>query len=141
MINYDLPNNREQYIHRIGRSGRYGRKARPSPSLQLLVPRFPAPPAPPPVWGEASDPSPRGAQGVAINFVKNEDVRILRDIEQYYSTQIDEMCVSIAEQRCPRAVSGCWIPQSPLRSRLASLTMARTLLLRKRRPMNVADLI
>lgn len=28
MINYDLPNNREQYIHRIGRSGRYGRKAR-----------------------------------------------------------------------------------------------------------------
>lgn len=28
VINYDLPNNREQYIHRIGRSGRYGRKAR-----------------------------------------------------------------------------------------------------------------
>ncbi len=30
-------------------------------------------------------------QGVAINFVKNDDIRILRDIEQYYSTQIDEM--------------------------------------------------
>ena len=28
---------------------------------------------------------------VPINFVKNEDVKILRDIEQYYSTQIDEM--------------------------------------------------
>ncbi len=28
---------------------------------------------------------------MAINFVKNEDVKILRDIEQYYSTQIDEM--------------------------------------------------
>uniref|UniRef100_A0A4W5M8I9 RNA helicase n=1 Tax=Hucho hucho TaxID=62062 RepID=A0A4W5M8I9_9TELE len=55
IINYDLPNNRELYIHRIGRSGRYGRK------------------------------------GVAINFVKNDDIRILRDIEQYYSTQIDEM--------------------------------------------------
>ena len=78
VINYDLPNNRELYIHRwvelgdimahhvvyavfffhvyrIGRSGRYGRK------------------------------------GVAINFVKNDDIRILRDIEQYYSTQIDEM--------------------------------------------------
>lgn len=55
MINYDLPNNRELYIHRIGRSGRFGRK------------------------------------GVAINFVKNDDIRILRDIEQYYSTQIDEM--------------------------------------------------
>ena len=26
VINYDLPNNRELYIHRIGRSGRYGRK-------------------------------------------------------------------------------------------------------------------
>ena len=56
MINYDLPNNRELYIHRIGRSGRYGRK------------------------------------GVAINFVRSDDIGILRDIEQYYSTQIDEMC-------------------------------------------------
>ncbi|KAL8798952.1 MAG: hypothetical protein Q9182_006250 [Xanthomendoza sp. 2 TL-2023] len=55
VINYDLPSNRENYIHRIGRSGRFGRK------------------------------------GVAINFVTSEDVRILRDIELYYSTQIDEM--------------------------------------------------
>jgi len=55
VINYDLPNNRELYIHRIGRSGRFGRK------------------------------------GVAINFVTSEDVSILRDIEQFYSTQIDEM--------------------------------------------------
>ena len=28
---------------------------------------------------------------MAINFAKNDDIRILRDIEQYYSTQIDEM--------------------------------------------------
>ncbi|GLB34012.1 putative DEAD box helicase family protein [Lyophyllum shimeji] len=55
VINYDLPANRENYIHRIGRSGRFGRK------------------------------------GVAINFVTVDDVRILRDIEQFYSTQIDEM--------------------------------------------------
>ncbi|XP_064402536.1 eukaryotic initiation factor 4A-III [Halichondria panicea] len=61
VINYDLPNNRELYIHRIGRSGRYGRR------------------------------------GVAINFVKNDDIRILRDIEQYYSTQIDEMPMNINE--------------------------------------------
>lgn len=61
VINYDLPNNRELYIHRIGRSGRFGRK------------------------------------GVAINFVKNEDIRILRDIEQYYSTQIDEMPMNVAD--------------------------------------------
>jgi len=59
VINYDLPGNRENYIHRIGRSGRFGRK------------------------------------GVAINFVKNDDVRILRDIEQYYSTQIDEMPMNV----------------------------------------------
>ena len=26
VINYDLPTNRELYIHRIGRSGRFGRK-------------------------------------------------------------------------------------------------------------------
>lgn len=32
-----------------------------------------------------------GRKGVAINFVTTDDVRILRDIEQYYSTQIDEM--------------------------------------------------
>ena len=32
-----------------------------------------------------------GRRGVAINFVKVDDIRILRDIEQYYSTQIDEM--------------------------------------------------
>ena len=61
VINYDLPNNRENYIHRIGRSGRYGRK------------------------------------GVAINFVKSDDIRILRDIEQYYSTQIDEMPMNVAD--------------------------------------------
>ncbi|QRW02042.1 Helicase conserved C-terminal domain [Ceratobasidium sp. AG-Ba] len=61
VINYDLPSNRENYIHRIGRSGRFGRK------------------------------------GVAINFVTIDDVRILRDIEQYYSTQIDEMPVNAAE--------------------------------------------
>merc|ERR1712113_477082 len=59
VINYDLPNSRENYIHRIGRSGRFGLK------------------------------------GVAINFVRNDDIRILRDIEQYYSTQIDEMPMAL----------------------------------------------
>jgi len=61
VINYDLPYNREQYIHRIGRSGRFGRK------------------------------------GVAINFVKTDEVRILRDIEQFYATQIDEMPMNVGE--------------------------------------------
>ena len=35
--------------------------------------------------------------GVSINFVKNDDIRILRDIEQYYSTQIDEMPMNVAD--------------------------------------------
>jgi len=61
VINYDLPDNREQYLHRIGRSGRFGRK------------------------------------GVAINFVRNDDIQILRDIEQYYGTQIDEMPMNVSE--------------------------------------------
>lgn len=61
VINYDLPSNRENYIHRIGRGGRFGRK------------------------------------GVAINFVTSDDVRMLRDIEQFYSTQIDEMPLNVAD--------------------------------------------
>merc|ERR1712206_45606 len=51
VINYDLPTNRENYIHRIGRGGRFGRK------------------------------------GEAINFVTNQDVRMMRDIERHYQTQ------------------------------------------------------
>jgi len=61
VINYDLPTNRENYIHRIGRSGRFGRK------------------------------------GVAINFVTTEDVRALREIEQFYNTQIEEMPMDVSE--------------------------------------------
>lgn len=38
-----------------------------------------------------------GRKGVAINFVKEDDVRILRDIEQYYSTQIDEMPLNLSD--------------------------------------------
>lgn len=56
---YDLPLNKELYIHRIGRSGRFGRK------------------------------------GVAINFVRNEDIRTLKTIEHYYSTEINEMPINI----------------------------------------------
>jgi len=61
VINYDLPRNLENYIHRIGRSGRFGRK------------------------------------GVAINFVTNDDVRTLRDLEQFYNTQIEEMPAHVAD--------------------------------------------
>jgi len=61
VINYDLPQNMENYLHRIGRSGRFGRK------------------------------------GVAINFVTNNDVRAMKEIERYYHTQIEEMPMDIAD--------------------------------------------
>nr|CAG8451873.1 3328_t:CDS:2 [Entrophospora candida] len=38
-----------------------------------------------------------GRKGVAINFVTSEDVRMLRDIEQFYNTQIDEMPMNVAD--------------------------------------------
>jgi translation initiation factor 4A len=61
VINYDLPSNRENYIHRIGRGGRFGRK------------------------------------GAAINFITEEDKRVLKDIEQFYNTTIDEMPANAAD--------------------------------------------
>jgi translation initiation factor 4A len=60
VINYDLPNTKETYIHRIGRSGRFGKK------------------------------------GVAINFLARYDVHILREIESYYNTTIEEMPLDIS---------------------------------------------
>jgi translation initiation factor 4A len=59
VINYDLPTNRENYIHRIGRSGRFGRK------------------------------------GVAINFVTVQDSATLKEIEEFYHTQIEEMPMTV----------------------------------------------
>lgn len=38
-----------------------------------------------------------GRKGVAINFVTQDDIKILRDIEQYYSTQIDEMPMNVTD--------------------------------------------
>ncbi|WP_411022933.1 helicase-related protein, partial [Salmonella sp. s51228] len=55
VINYDLPPQKESYIHRIGRSGRFGRK------------------------------------GVALNLIRQNDERSLKELEEFYSTQIDPM--------------------------------------------------
>lgn len=61
VINYDFPQEKENYLHRIGRSGRFGRK------------------------------------GVAINLIVPNDVPMLKEIERFYSTQIDEMPSNIAD--------------------------------------------
>jgi translation initiation factor 4A len=60
-INYDLPTNHENYIHRIGRSGCFG-------------------------W-----------KGVAINFLTQEDVRTMREIEQVYNTTVEELPMNVAD--------------------------------------------
>ena len=58
VINFDLPKNRENHIHRIGQFGR---------------------------------------KGVAINFLTKGDVRYLRDIEQFYQTNITKMPTDVAD--------------------------------------------
>ena len=61
VINFDLPKNRETYIHRIGRSGRYGRK------------------------------------GTTINFILNDEVDTIKDLEKFYNTTIEEMPENISD--------------------------------------------
>lgn len=38
-----------------------------------------------------------GRKGVAINFVTTEDTKMLREIEQFYNTQVDEMPLNVAD--------------------------------------------
>jgi translation initiation factor 4A len=38
-----------------------------------------------------------GRKGLAINFVKDQDVEILRDLERFYDTQIEELPANIAD--------------------------------------------
>ncbi|CAF1525809.1 unnamed protein product, partial [Adineta steineri] len=38
-----------------------------------------------------------GRKGVAINFVTDDDQRTLRDIEQFYSTHIQEIPMNVAD--------------------------------------------
>jgi translation initiation factor 4A len=61
VINYDLPIQPENYLHRIGRSGRFGRK------------------------------------GVAINFVSKKDELMLRNIQKFYNTIVEELPSYIAD--------------------------------------------
>jgi len=55
VINYDIPNDLENYLHRIGRTGRYGKK------------------------------------GVAINFITKDDYSKVKEIEKFYSTQLEAL--------------------------------------------------
>ena len=61
VVNFDLPREHANYIHRIGRGGRFGRK------------------------------------GVAINFLTQEDVRAMREIEQVYDSKLEELPENVAD--------------------------------------------
>jgi len=61
VINYELPIQRENYIHRIGRSGRFGRK------------------------------------GVSINLLLSEEMKLMKDIESFYATQIVQLPEDLAK--------------------------------------------
>lgn len=61
VVNFELPLQRENYVHRIGRSGRYGKK------------------------------------GVAINLVCGDEMKMMRDIEEHYSTRIVEIPDDLSE--------------------------------------------
>merc|ERR1712013_161403 len=61
VINYEIPNRKENYIHRIGRAGRFGKK------------------------------------GTAINFVVPRDASRLKEIQDYYETEITEMPTDLDE--------------------------------------------
>ena len=58
VINFDLPRDIHNYLHRIGRSGRWGRK------------------------------------GTGINFITRRDIIKMKEIEAYYSTEIQELPAS-----------------------------------------------
>jgi len=55
VVNYELPNQMDNYIHRIGRSGRYGRK------------------------------------GTAINLISTDDMRLMKDIEEFYAINVERL--------------------------------------------------
>lgn len=55
VMNYELPKNKESYLHRIGRSGRFGRK------------------------------------GTAINFITPSDAAFLKELQDYYQTEISAL--------------------------------------------------
>ena len=61
VINYEIPNSKELYLHRIGRSGRYGRK------------------------------------GVAINICNLSEITNIKELENFYSTQIEELPSDFAQ--------------------------------------------
>ena len=79
VINYDLPTNRENYIHRIGRGGRFGRKG--------VAINF------------VTDDDKRALQVKIDNIFKNTIYifQYFQDIEKFYNTQIDEMPMNVAD--------------------------------------------
>lgn len=80
VINYDLPTNRENYIHRIGRGGRFGRKG--------VAINF------------VTTDDVRMLRDIERKLLTSFEVRlqVLSDVisSEFYNTQIDEMPLNVA---------------------------------------------
>jgi superfamily II DNA/RNA helicase len=77
VINYDLPTNRENYIHRIGRGGRFGRKG---VAINFVTTE-----------------DVRMLRDIERKSLRNVLVLILDDsFTEFYNTQIDEMPLNVA---------------------------------------------
>ena len=88
IINYDLPTNCENYLYRCVDVSLFLLNSCLSTYIttnSLTVGRI--------NYGRGRF----GSKGVAINFVTGDDVRAMRDIEQFYGTHIDEMPMNVAD--------------------------------------------
>jgi len=86
VINYDLPEDVSNYVHRIGRSGRFGRKGVVRAPAAHTYTRH--------TRGPIAAPHP-SAQ--AINLLVSNDLRKANEIERYYSTNIHELPSNLGE--------------------------------------------
>lgn len=81
---YDLPANKENYIHRIGRGGRFGRKGVAinfvvSICFDLALVK-------------------RGPHAhLAFSLQTVDDIAAMRELERFYNTQIEEMPMNVAD--------------------------------------------
>ena len=95
VINYDLPANRENYIHR------WANLSSVAYNILYIVCVCNINECSVTVYYHLSHRIGRGGRfgrkGVAINFITREDERMLKDIETFYNTVVSEMPMNVAD--------------------------------------------
>lgn len=69
VINYDLPSDIDEYVHRIGRTGRVGNVGEPFNLVEILILFLPLPSV-----------LPREVSGLATSFFNDKNRNIARDL-------------------------------------------------------------